>query len=332
MIQCFLEEFKPKKLLHREKQEEAIKLTFKHFKDFGFGTNLLLVGVTGSGKTATIKKILSEFDSHIYFSAASCKTSFKILREIARTKSREYPEFIKEIIEKIKRENKILVLDEMNQVEDPRILFDAMNTIYRQTGKPLIIISNNRKIFMDMPEDARLTLFFHKVEFPAYTIQEIKDIIKSRLDLLSETINELVPEDAITQIAIISSMDGSARNALDFTMKCILRNCFTAEFIESLKKEKTRQEWEEFANSLNVNQTIFLNHLLILHRREEEINNRNLRKLMPQFSPQIISMLITDFFKYGIIEFEMVNKGKKGGRYRQIKLDHDIFCKLEGLL
>lgn len=332
MIQCFLEDYSPQKLIHREKQEEAIRLTFKQFKDYGFGTNLLLIGVTGGGKTAAAKKVLSEYDSHIYFSASTHKTSFKILRELAQTKSRDYAVFIQEIVDRIKRENKILIVDEMNQVEDPKILFDALNTIYRQTGKPIILISNNRKIFMEMPEDAKLTLFFHKVEFPAYTYAEIQDILKSRLKMLTEDIYSLVPEDAIKQISSIASVDGSARNALDFTMKCILRNCFTVDFIESLKREKNRQEWDEFAASLSENQKEFLYAVLDLYRHEEEINNSTLRKKMPQLSPQSISMLITDFIKYGLIEYEMINKGKVGGRYRKLKLDHDVFCKLDGML
>jgi len=50
MIRELTESFNPKKVLHRKEQIKVIDAVFKNFNKFGMASNLLIQGVTGSGK------------------------------------------------------------------------------------------------------------------------------------------------------------------------------------------------------------------------------------------------------------------------------------------
>ena len=60
MIIELSDDYIPEKILHRDSQIKEIKKIFKNFKKLGMGTNLVILGVTGSGKTCLIKKIIYE--------------------------------------------------------------------------------------------------------------------------------------------------------------------------------------------------------------------------------------------------------------------------------
>jgi len=78
MLKELTEYYAPKKILHRDSQIKAIKNVFKNFEKNGIASNIFLMGVTGSGKTTIIKKIIDEEDGNIFGSGATTKTSFKI--------------------------------------------------------------------------------------------------------------------------------------------------------------------------------------------------------------------------------------------------------------
>ena len=80
-----------------------------------------------------------------------------------------------DIIHFLKKTPKVLIIDEVNNLKDDREvfqLFGHLNTIYRETRVPIIVITNNRNIRNMMPDDARKTLLFEIIEFPAYKADE----------------------------------------------------------------------------------------------------------------------------------------------------------------
>ena len=89
MIRELTESFDPKKVLHRKEQIKIIDAVFKNFNKFGMASNLLIQGVTGSGKTTTVTKVMNDNtpetsnDNNILFSSgADTKTTFKTLRSL----------------------------------------------------------------------------------------------------------------------------------------------------------------------------------------------------------------------------------------------------------
>ena len=119
MIKELTEFFIPLKILHRENQIKKIKSIFKNFQEQGIAENLLVQGVTGSGKTAVITKVVYDEDGgHIFISGASTKTAFRTLKAIVDLKYNTADRLLSEGIRKLNQSPKIIIIDEINKIKD----------------------------------------------------------------------------------------------------------------------------------------------------------------------------------------------------------------------
>ena len=230
----------------------------------------------------------------------------------------------------------MLIFDEVQKIKDINNFFDYLNFIYRQTGVPIIIISNKRTIIDDMPIDAKKTLIFEKINFPSYNALELQDIVKDRLKMMKdEPILKRIPEGFVEYVCSKEAKEGSARTTLLIIMRCILSNNFSEEFINKINKDQEKEDWTEFINSLTKLEKTFLNALIEIYIKDlkKPITASQIRENMG-IIPQRISQLITTFEKdYGIIKTEYQNLGRGKGRYRIIDfVSQEIFVKLEGLV
>ena len=75
--------YKPQKILYRDKQVAEIKNLFNNFREYKISNNIFIMGVTGSGKTLTINKIIEEEDpeSYLYVSGTD-RTSTKTFKKL----------------------------------------------------------------------------------------------------------------------------------------------------------------------------------------------------------------------------------------------------------
>jgi len=241
-------------------------------------------------------------------------------------------------IESLINRPKILIFDEVNKVYNLVDFFNTLNTIYRATNVPIILISNKINLLDSMPEDARLTLFFQRMVFKPYSPQELKSIGTQRLKLLP--FNPEFPEDSLAYICAKCADSGSARQLLYLIQMCLSQKNYSYEFIDTIEKEIKRQDWEQWANSLKDFEKKFLNSILNLHFHEIENNNGNgeikvaqIQKELPDLSPQRISQLITSFREYGLLDTRYINQGKKGGRYRLVSFsNNEVAAKLSNIL
>jgi len=329
--------YQPERILHRDYQINSIKNVFKNFKEQGHAQNLIVFGVTGSGKTTTIKKIICDEDNHYFGSGAITNTSFKTLKSMFDLNCNTYEKLLKDIILKLKEEPGIIIIDELNKIMDIANLFNNLNTIYRETGCPLILVTNRRTIFEDIPDDARLTLFLEKVEFESYNALQLYDIIFERLDLIKDRIKVDIEknEAGIRKICAMGGKEASARIVLNITLKCVLNNNFSLEFIDNIKENLERDSWKEFLENLRPFEKDFLKSLLDLQLRSKNIYPSDLAKDMGKgFTPARISQLISAFAGYGIIDGNCYeNLGRAGGRKRVLKFSNQyIFDTLSELI
>jgi len=335
MIRELTESFDPKKVFHRKEQIKVIDAVFKNFNKFGMGSNLLIQGVTGSGKTTVTSKIIRdntpEKDNNILFiSGADTKTTFKTLRALFDLNYSTIEKLISGGIKFLKEHPKILVIDEVNKIRDQDNLFDNLNTIYRVTQCPIIIITNKRTIIDNMPEDARLTLFFDKVEFPSYNAMEIKDIIEDRL---KEIKSIKFPKNAFLKVYAYAGRQGSARVALQIIIKCILANNYTEKYIDGVAKNLEKEDWKTFINGLTQSEKRFLDSLLNISEKKQFFRHSDLTLNLKDLSPSRISQLVTAFEDYGILVTEYRNLGRGNGRYRTMRfVSQEIRSQLEGVL
>ena len=317
MIIELSEEYLPEKILFRDKQILQIKEVFNNYKEFGMGTNLLILGVTGSGKTSLIKKVMEDENNSIYVSCSNKKTTHEVLKHLFDIRIRNQSDVLEKTIEKLKKEPRILIFDEIDKIKDLDNLMNDLNTIYRRTMVPIIIITMKRDILDKIPSDAKKTLFFEKVTLPSYNSNELKEILLERLRLI-KNININIKEGSVNFISAIASRQGSARVLMNITIRCIQKNNFSQEFIKNVYDEIVKQDWVGFVHEINETEKEFLMHLTDFCDYKKEVQSEALQRSM-QISPARISQLISTFEKYGVISSRHENLGRAGGRRRFIK-------------
>ena len=317
MIIELSDDYLPEEVLHRDKQIKEIKQIFKNFKKFEMGTNLVLFGVTGSGKTCIIKKVIQDENNAIYISGAETQTPFKTIKAIFNLNIKTLEELLKKTIEKLKENPKILVIDEIDKVKNINQLANDLNTIYRKTMIPIIIISLRRNIVEQMPSDARKTLLFEKIKLPSYNATELKDILNYRLKLIEKKIPGF-DIGTINYISAIASQQGSARILMNITLKCLQKNNFSQRFIEKIYIEMMKEDWVDFVNDINETEKGFLRNLLRRCDEKEEVASEVLQREM-QVSAARISQLINTFERYSAVLSRHENLGRAGGRRRFVR-------------
>ncbi len=331
MIIELSDDYLPEEVLHRDKQIEEIKNIFKNFKKLGMGTNLALFGVTGSGKTTIIKKIIKDENNAIYISCSEAHTTYKAIKKIFNLNISTQEELLKKTIERLLKEPRILIFDEIDKVKNLSQLVNTLNTIYRKTMIPIIIITPKRNIIKQMPTDARKTLFFEKITLPSYNAHELKNILKSRLKLVDQKIRDL-DEGTVNYISAIAAQHGSARVLMNLTLRCIQKNNFTQKFIEIVFKEMMKEDWIDFVNEINETERAFLRCLLEKCDFEKEVTSEELQGKM-KLTAARISQLINTFERYSAITSRHENLGRAGGRRRFVKFDtKEIYKELDKMM
>ena len=332
MINELSDDYLPDTILHRKKQMEEIRQIFKNFQRLGMGTNLALLGVTGSGKSCIIKKIIEEENNAIYISGSETRTPFKTIKAIFNLRIQTHEEVLRITIERLKENPKILVIDEIDKIRNFVQLVNDLNTIYRKTSIPIIIVTLKRNIIEQMPSDARKTLFFERINLPSYTATELKDILNSRIKLIRRDLHGF-DESVINYIAAIASNQGSARVVLNITLRCLQKNNFSQRFIEKIYKEMMKEDWLDFVNDINETEKQFLGVLLGQCDHKQEVTAEVLRGSMGGLTGARISQLVNIFERYDVIISRHENLGKVGGRKRLVKFkSKEIFLELNKMM
>ncbi len=318
------EYFSPKALPHREQQLQFLQKQFEQYRSGNHTSNVFLRGQTGTGKSATITQAIRSLSQkdYVLVRGTEARTPTQVLRGITDSTYRTDFRLLTHALDIFRFQPKIIVIDEIDKIARRAELFTHLNTIYRETGIPIIIISNVLALLRNTPDDARLTLLFHNLDFQPYNATELRDILLQRLEALPKEIQRQVPEYALSYICAKGARegDGNARVAREALLKCLLNNSFSQEFIDSLFNEIASQDWVEFYNGFTQTEKNFLNALIDLNLKKQgqDIKAKELHNALPGLSPQRISQLITHFENQMVVETKMMNAGSKG-RYRTIR-------------
>lgn len=331
MIEELSEEYLPEIILHRDEQLNQIKEIFQNFKKNKIGTNAIIFGVTGSGKTTIIKKIIKDEGNAIYVSCDETNTAFKTIKSFLNINSKTLQEVLQLTIKELKKSPKIIILDEVDKVsraEEFSKLMSNLNTIYRKTMIPIILITLRRDIISLMKSDVRKTLFFDKINLPSYNAIELKDILQSRIKNLKLELDE----GTIMYISALAGQQGSARLLMNMALRCLQKDNFSKDFIEESYKQLMKEDWLDFVHDINNTEKEFLRNLLIFCEDEKEISAEEIENKMG-LSCSRISQLINTFEKYAIIKSWHENLGRRGGRKRIIKFSSkEVYEELDKII
>jgi archaeal cell division control protein 6 len=180
----------PRLLPYREGQHKYLADCIKPLFERRNGTNLLISGSPGIGKTACIKFILRKLTEEtenimpVYINCWKKDTTPKIINEMAgmldiktleKVSSDEL--FDKIILKLNKCTGSVFAFDEIDRVKD----FDFLYRILEDVSHKTIFLITNINDWMSKL-DRRLTsrLLLDKVEFKPYTFEETRGILRER--------------------------------------------------------------------------------------------------------------------------------------------------------
>lgn len=231
----------PDQLPHRDsKINEIVEIIAPSLKK-NKPSNILIIGKTGTGKTAVLNYIGKELKkadreekncSFIYVNCEIVDTPYGMLynisNQIITDDLNKIPftgwsldKIYSELINYIDKENKvfIIVLDEIDRSfqkngDDIFYFLTTINEILQHSKVSIIGITNNTKFTEFLSPKIKSRLGEEKIIFSPYTPNQLIDILKERADM---AFYEGVVDSAVIPLcAAISAQDsGDARRALD---------------------------------------------------------------------------------------------------------------------
>lgn len=181
----------PRLLLYREEQHKYIAECIKPLFNGRNGTNLLIVGAPGIGKTACVRYILRKLMEEtenimpIYINCWKRDTSTKIINEMAKaldikTLEKLSPDelFDRIILRLNKYDGAVFAFDEIDKVKDFDFLYRIIEDISHKT---IFLITNVGDWVAKV--DRRLTsrLLLDNLEFKPYNFEETRGIVHERI-------------------------------------------------------------------------------------------------------------------------------------------------------
>ncbi len=322
-FKVFYEDYIPPKLVIRDKQVEQIKQTIDNFAKNGIAPNLQLQGVTGSGKTSTLMYVLRGYDPKL-FTLIKCKQTKgikEVLAQIAGLKPlarQRAPELMPEVIKALKKDKRIIVIDDVTAVASWPELLSYLDGIFREVQAPIIVTTNVFKFLDRLPEDVRHTLLFFRVDFPAYNAIDLYNIIKDRVDLSGARF----PDESLHIIAAGAAQVGSARDALTMTRTAIQQSRTDRKSIAELQHIMEEQTYLDYVSKLAPKERQVLGYIIQRYAKDRRgIPVRDITKDL-RLSPSRTSQLVTGLEQYEVIQTRTEHQG--GGNYRVIELDETL--------
>lgn len=223
-IRVFIDSYVPRQLVGRDEQLELLRQSISLFKKNRITANHILLGVTGSGKTATLlyalKEQLIQDEDYLFVDCKEHNTARKVLAQLGGvplTKRNTATKVIDCLDDKLKEKSRIIVLDDITKVSDFTKLMDMLNALYRKYACPVFITTNMQELETELPDDARMTFFFEKIFFPKYSATELEAIVLNRL----KEANATLPCEVVKHLVALAAPEGSARMALDIARRMV---------------------------------------------------------------------------------------------------------------
>jgi len=182
--------FLPRLLPYREEQHRYLAECIKPLMNGRSGTNLLILGAPGIGKTACtrfiLRKLLEETENimPVYVNCWKRDTSPKIINDIANQMSLKLiektssDEIFDKLIEKFnKYDGVVFAFDEIDKANDFDFLYRIIEDVPRKT---IFLVTNVSEWVAKMDRRLMSRLLLDRVEFKPYKFEEVRGILYER--------------------------------------------------------------------------------------------------------------------------------------------------------
>lgn len=184
------QDYLPRLIPYRESQHQYLAECIKPLFNSRNGTNLLVCGPSGIGKTACVmyilRKLREESDAILpmYVNCWKTDTSTKIIYDMAKKLDIRYVEGkgADEVFDLViralnKQSSVVFAFDEFDKVQDHRFLYRILEDVPLKT---IFIVSNNIEWMNTIDPRIKSRLSLEKVEFKPYNYEETKGILHER--------------------------------------------------------------------------------------------------------------------------------------------------------
>ncbi len=286
-------DYLPHILKFRENQQQHIANVIKPLFSAKMGSNILITGSPGIGKTACCKYILREmenFSDRIYGIYVNCwkqDSIHKVIVDICHqlgykwTLNKKTNELMDEIAKIINKKAGVIILDEVDKLKEEQVIYQILEDLFK---KCLILITNNQEFLATLDQRTRSRLIPEIIEFSPYSYKETYDILLERKKFAFH--ENVFPDDLFEQIAQKSFYEKDIRIGL-----FLLKETGNATELRSSKKVSQEDIDKAITKISAFNQT-----RITLDDEEKEI--LNIIKDKPgSSSPEIYSLYNEKFNK-----------------------------------
>jgi len=242
-------EYLPRILKYRENQQQHFATCIKPLLQGRMGTNLIVVGTPGIGKTAACKFVLREMEEYsdkvsgIYVNCWKHETAYKIIVEICNqigykwVQNKKTDELLKEIARILNKKSAVIILDEVDKLKEEQVIYQLLEDLYK---KSLFLITNEKDFLAKMDNRIKSSLLAEILEFKPYSLEETKGILIERKDLGFH--ENILQEESFTKIV-------EKCHSLEDLRTGIYLLKISAEIAENKSKKSIEQEDVEEAIS-----------------------------------------------------------------------------------
>jgi len=341
----FYPDYFPQALPSRETQIKELTFLLKPLLLQKKANNILIYGPPGTGKTITTNFVLKELCEYTkkarftYINVIKENTRVAVLSNIVSFFGGILPRRGLAIDEILSRAQElfsksdfspIIILDEidkMNSEEASKLLYDLSRFNSEKRYFTLILVTNYKSCILELDSRTQSTLFLSDLEFPKYKPQEIKGILKERIEF--GLVPGSISEDLIGYVAgFAAGRGGDARIAIDLLYKAgknseklgqseITKEILlsSARLVDSVKlSEKIRYLLpEEYEVLLAIDEGIDVSNLYLKLKSPERTIRRYLENLE----------------KLELIKIEAYRIGKGEKRRVSLRVDPELLKKKE---
>ncbi|MBW3012641.1 AAA family ATPase [Candidatus Woesearchaeota archaeon] len=184
-------DFMPKIMKFRENEQQRIAVCIRPLFQKRNGSNIIVHGAPGIGKTVATKKILENLEEEtdeiipIYINCWQNNSTYKIILEICEklnyrlTMNKNTIELMKIVIGLLNKKSSVLVFDEIDKTDDLDFLYTFLEQLYRKT---IVLVTNYKTHVLKMDDRIKSRLTPETLEFRPYNSAEIEGILRQRLE------------------------------------------------------------------------------------------------------------------------------------------------------